>query len=123
MRKTGIAVCLFVLLTTVVHAAGGKNNQGLAQKGSDLFTTKGCTACHTIGHGKLVGPDLKGVTKIRSTKWLTSWLEDTTNMLSTDKTAQSLEKQYGLAMPKQQLTAQQVAELIAFFKANDQGKK
>ena len=39
-------------------------------KGKDLFTAKGCNGCHKIGGGKLVGPDLKGVTGRRDKQWI-----------------------------------------------------
>jgi mono/diheme cytochrome c family protein len=32
-----------------------------AQDGEQIFNSKGCAACHTIGGGQLVGPDLAGV--------------------------------------------------------------
>ena len=35
-------------------------------KGEATFVSKGCNACHKIGGGKLVGPDLLGVTSRRS---------------------------------------------------------
>ena len=37
--------------------------------GEQAFKTK-CAACHTIGGGKLVGPDLKEVTTRRDDAWL-----------------------------------------------------
>ena len=39
-----------------------------------LFEQK-CAACHTIGKGRLVGPDLAGVNKRRSKKWLNNFRE------------------------------------------------
>src|SRR5687768_2260572 len=39
-------------------------------KGEEVFTAKGCPACHKVGAGKLVGPDLKGVTQRRDEKWI-----------------------------------------------------
>ena len=43
--------------------------------GASLFKTN-CTACHSIGEGRLVGPDLQGVTDRRDAEWLKSWIND-----------------------------------------------
>ena len=128
MKKILIATLVFGFLAFAGYAmAAGrplqKKGQALAKKGADLFATKGCTACHTIGKGKLVGPDLKGVTKTMTTKWLKSWLKDTNQMLKTDKHAQQMEKEYGLPMPQQALTEEEINALIDYFKANDEVKK
>ncbi|MBI5850478.1 MAG: cytochrome c [Planctomycetes bacterium] len=47
---------------------GSAQAQSAAQ-GQAVFKEK-CTACHTIGSGKLVGPDLAGVTTRRPEEWL-----------------------------------------------------
>jgi hypothetical protein len=39
-----------------------------AREGEQIFVEK-CTACHTIGKGRLVGPDLSGVTTRREESW------------------------------------------------------
>ena len=49
--------------------------EGSASNGKSLFEQK-CSACHTIGGGRLVGPDLKGVTETRSQEWLTNFISD-----------------------------------------------
>ena len=48
----------------------------LHETGKALFQSKGCVACHTIGKGKLVGPDLKGVTNRRDQEWIAKWLKE-----------------------------------------------
>lgn len=45
----------------------------LSQSGEDLFKLK-CSPCHTIGKGKLVGPDLAGVTKRQQEDWLLKFI-------------------------------------------------
>src|SRR5215472_5657720 len=35
-----------------------------------------CASCHTIGGGRLTGPDLKNVTQRRDRGWLTQWLQN-----------------------------------------------
>ncbi|HLN52976.1 MAG TPA: cytochrome c3 family protein [Lentimicrobium sp.] len=50
-------------------------DQSMAQEGKDLFQ-KNCTVCHTIGQGKLVGPDLQGVTKRREHAWLLKFIKN-----------------------------------------------
>ncbi|MEM4658894.1 MAG: c-type cytochrome, partial [Candidatus Methanosuratincola sp.] len=57
-----LSLAFFVAYTTVSGYAKedvkARVNKELAEKGEKLFAEKGCAACHTIGKGKLVGPDL-----------------------------------------------------------------
>lgn len=96
----------------------GEGNE-LYEKGEALFQSKGCVACHTIGKGKLTGPDLKGVTERRDQEWITKWLKDPDTMIRTDPTAKELLKQYLVPMPNQGLTDEDTKALIAFFKHED----
>ncbi|GAB1405708.1 hypothetical protein MASR1M74_28900 [Lentimicrobium sp.] len=43
--------------------------------GKKLFE-KNCSVCHKLGGGKLVGPELVGVTKIREHDWLVKFIKD-----------------------------------------------
>ena len=43
-----------------------------------------CLACHSIGQGRKLGPDLAGVTKRRTTAWLAKWLKAPEKMLESD---------------------------------------
>jgi cytochrome c2 len=107
-------------VAAVKHAPGAQAPAGNAEEGKELFQTKGCTACHTIGHGKLVGPDLKGVTTIRTRKWLTAWLSHTQQMQASDPIAKKLLKQYVVPMPQQSLTGPQIQSLIDYFASTGQ---
>lgn len=121
MKKmlTTILVSGSLVFAVCAFAAGKGNEKTLAKKGEDVFATKGCTACHTIGKGKLVGPDLKGVAKTMGPDWIRHWLKNTTGMLKTDKHALELEKQYGIPMPQQSLTDEEINSLIDYFNANN----
>ena len=43
------------------------------ESGENLFN-QNCTACHSLGSNKLVGPGLKGVTDKYETEWLKKWI-------------------------------------------------
>jgi mono/diheme cytochrome c family protein len=58
---------IWAALPTVANAAD-------AAAGKKLFDDKTCGACHTVGGGDLVGPDLKNVTKERPSEWLHAWI-------------------------------------------------
>jgi protein SCO1 len=60
-----------------------------------------CIACHTIGHGDSVGPDLLGVTRIRSHQWLMHMIQKPDELLDgKDPIATALLKKYnGIRMP------------------------
>lgn len=86
-----------------------------AAGGKAIFDEK-CAGCHTIGGGKLVGPDLQGVTQRRDPTWLRNFLLDTTGMLASDPEAKKLLQEYNnVTMPNMGLTEDEVSQLIAFM--------
>lgn len=91
--------------------------QQTPEEGKTLFEQK-CTSCHTIGSGKLVGPDLKGVTTRREPQWLARWIREPDKVLAAgDPIATQLLKEYSnIPMPNLALTDPQVEALIAYLK-------
>jgi protein SCO1/2 len=81
-----------------------------------LFSTK-CSACHSLGQGSRVGPDLAGVTKLRDRRWLGRYIAGPDEILKAgDPIARALFAKYKeMRMPNLELTGQQVEEVIAFL--------
>ncbi|MBI3049761.1 MAG: c-type cytochrome [Acidobacteria bacterium] len=69
-------------------AAAGSTTEDIAAGGT-IFQKK-CVACHTIGEGALLGPDLGDVHKRREHGWLVRWLIDPAAMTETDPEARKL---------------------------------
>ncbi len=92
------------------------------EEGQTLFQQK-CTACHTVGGGDLVGPDLKGVTSRRVRDWLSRWLSAPDRLLAEkDPIATELLQKYNnVPMPNLGLSASEVAALIAYLEAQAGG--
>ena len=118
--KLEFAMRVFALLTfgllalgSVVEAAPPLQSPDEGQK---IFVEK-CVACHTIGKGALVGPDLQGVTTRRDKAWLTKWISTPDQVLAAkDPIAMQLFQQSNnVPMPNLALTDAQVAALIAFL--------
>ena len=88
-------------------------NHASAQEGADLF--KPCAACHTIGGGKTIGPDLKGITKRRTNEWLVKFIQSSTAMVKAgDPDAVAVFKQFNnIPMPDNALTAEQINKILA----------
>ncbi len=95
----------------------------IVQKGKDNFTNKGCIACHTIGGGKLSGPDLLGVTKRREEEWLKKWLKSPDTMIYTDPIAKEMLKEFFVPMPNLGLTDEEIEQFIIYFMKNDEEVK
>jgi cytochrome c2 len=124
LGRNTLLQCLFLAIAALlaVTPLRAQDNPDL-KRGKSVFASKGCGVCHAIGK-KLAGPDLAGVTARRSNEWLTRWLKETDVMLETDSTAMALLKDYkGLKMPKQPLTDQDVAAVIAYIDSESNKKK
>ena len=80
-----------------------------------------CLACHSIGEGRKLGPDLAGVTKRRSAAWLARWLKEPEKMLQSDADAKALLKEYNnVPMPNQSLGDAEIRQYLKYFEWIDQ---
>lgn len=88
-----------------------------AQDGAALFKQT-CSACHTIGKGKLVGPDLKGVNTKRSEAWITSFVKNAQAFGEKDTDAKAMITEYGYPMPNQNVTDADIKAIITYIAEN-----
>ena len=87
--------------------------------GKLAFESK-CLACHSIGQGKKLGPDLAGVTKRRSAAWLARWLKEPEKMLQSDADAKAMLKEYNnIPMPNQNLSGAEIGQYLKYFEWYD----
>jgi protein SCO1 len=87
--------------------------------GEYLFATR-CAACHSLGRGDRVGPDLRGVTARRERAWLTRYLAQPDRVLAEgDPIARRLHEAYGeVPMPNLRLGDEDVAALVEYLAAD-----
>jgi protein SCO1/2 len=85
--------------------------------GQYLFA-KECAACHTIGHGDFIGPDLAGVANTRDAAWLARYISEPDKMLAAgDPIAKALQAQYKVRMPNLRVGDRDLAALLDFLQA------
>lgn len=88
--------------------------------GKQAFESK-CLACHSIGQGKKLGPDLAGVSKRRSAEWLTNWLKSPEKMLESDADAKAMLQEYNnIPMPNQNLSDSEIKQYLQYFRWIDE---
>lgn len=87
-----------------------------AEKGEAMFRQY-CGICHTIGKGRLVGPDLNGVTSNRSEAWLMKWTKDSQGLIkSGDPDAKAVFALYNnVIMPNPNLPDADIKTIFEFI--------
>ena len=85
------------------------------EMGHAFFTAK-CMACHTVGGGRLVGPDLIDVIQRRERDWLMSWIEDPIGMGQNDPIGQQLLVEWNnVPMPPPGLTETEIGQILEYI--------
>jgi mono/diheme cytochrome c family protein len=86
-------------------------------KGQEMFASKGCVACHKVGGGKLVGPDLKGVLTRRDQEWVERMILHPDIMLKEDPVARKLLAEHFTPMPNQNVDPkEELPFLLSYLK-------
>lgn len=94
-------------------------DKAMAQKGEEVFQTK-CTACHQATDQKLIGPGLKGITKIRTPEWIMNMMTNPDEMVEKDPVAKALFEEFNhTQMTNQGVTDQEAREILEYFRQND----
>ncbi|RLD56067.1 MAG: cytochrome C [Bacteroidetes bacterium] len=76
-----------------------------------------CGACHTIGKGKVVGPDLKGITEKRDEAWLISFIRSSQTMVKAgDAEAVKIFDEFKIPMPDNNFTDEQIKGILTYIK-------
>jgi protein SCO1 len=96
----------------------------LSDKGRYIFASQ-CAACHTIGHGDKIGPDLQGVTNVRDHKWLERFIATPDRVLAEkDPIAVALFKKYNeVRMPNLNMAEIDLNNLIDFLQRQSAAPK
>ncbi|MBW1758481.1 MAG: cytochrome c, partial [Deltaproteobacteria bacterium] len=86
-----------------------------AKTGEEIFNS-GCHACHTIGGGRLIGPDLLGVSERRSEEWLVEFVQHSQSMVEAgDPVAVSLYEEHNkVVMPDQAVTKEEILAVVEY---------
>ncbi len=94
-----------------------------AQDDAESYFQGSCVACHTIGGGQLVGPDLKGVSERQSREWLVKFIVDPTAVLASgDEYAQKiLAESNGVPMSSLGVTESMANALLDYIDSQSGG--
>ena len=121
-RAVALAIVVAVIyLGSIQYSKAADSDSKAADLGEQIFQSR-CTACHTIGKGKLVGPDLAGVTSRREESWLVRQIKEPDSLVAeNDPVAmQLLQEANGVPMVALGLSDAEVAAVIAYLKAIEQ---
>lgn len=99
---------LFVVATSSI---------GNAQDRGEAIFNQICVACHTIGNGRLVGPDLAGVHIRRDESWLINMIQSAQSLIDEgDTVAEALLAEYnGIVMPSQTLPIDDIRAVLGYI--------
>ena len=114
-----VSLLLLVIANTISYSSEVDQLEG-AQYFNQI-----CTACHTIGKGRLVGPDLANVQERRSDQWLQKFIKSSQTLINSgDPDAVAIFEEYNkMVMPDAPFTDDQIGAVIVYIKAASGGSE
>ena len=103
---------VLVALAVGAFSAGA----GAADEDGQALFEQMCAGCHTVGGGKLVGPDLQGLADRRDRAWVERFIQAPDEVIASgDPIAKELVDEYGAPMPNVGVSDAQLVALVAFL--------
>jgi mono/diheme cytochrome c family protein len=96
-------------------APGAPVDTALARAGGRVFQDR-CVACHKLGPGVAVGPDLLGVFERREPAWIHAMVSNPDSMLRADSVARALLYSYQVPMIDTELGEAEVRAVMEFLR-------
>lgn len=96
---------------------------GFAQADGEALFKQNCAACHSVGKGIVIGPDLKDVAQRRPADWLRKWIKSSATVIKSGDAygAELLKKFNNVGMPDQNLSDVDIDAVLAFI--DNKGKE
>lgn len=115
--STKLYIGLILLVFTVAFT------KSYAQTRGETIFKGTCQACHSIGKGKLVGPDLINIQDQRSEKWLLKFIKSSQSVIkSGDADAVALFNEFNKTiMPDQNFSDAEIKDVLAYIKQQSSG--
>ena len=109
---------LFMGALAIFVSIGHSQDGWTQEPGEQIFQTT-CFACHTIGGGRLVGPDLAGVHDKRSQEWLERFVASSQSMVKDgDAEAVALFEEFNrVPMPDSFISEEQIRQVLSYIKS------
>ncbi len=91
-------------------------------QGETIFKTN-CSACHSIGKGRLVGPDLKDISSKRPQDWIINFVKSSQGMINSgDQDAIAIFNEYNkTVMPDQAFSDAEIKDIILYIEQQSSG--
>lgn len=120
MRSVHLVRSTIVLVAVLVLGAA----EAMAQDAAADFKAN-CATCHTIGGGRLTGPDLKNVTQRKDRAWLTKFIANPKSVIDSGDAyaAQILKESMGVPMPTLGLSPQRIDALLTLIEEESKLEK
>lgn len=127
----GMIAMVLLLVASSLPATGQEGDtpsedfsvdEELAQRGEELFESKQCVTCHTVGDGIIIGPDLKGLLDRREIDWIRRIIAQPVEMTAEDSLARALKAEFDeIQMPTPNVTEEEVEALIHYIASEGSG--
>ncbi len=115
LRRRTRRLVVFLILDILVLLS----STALAQESGEAIFGRICKACHTVGRGPLVGPDLAGISQRRSVEWIIPFVQSSQTVIkSGDADAVAMFEEFKkLVMPDNPLSRAEVMAVIRYIEA------